>query len=122
MFTQHLAVDFARPRKRKLVEEMDLLRPLVPSEPTLLEKPLEVGTPVDDSQRSAISGGKGAPATATARSEAGGRRGWFSILITLVGTPTITVARARVAMSWQRSGVQWTSPSMTNPAPARRQY
>src|SRR5712692_2850499 len=42
MLTQHLAVDLAWTGQRKLVEKMDHLRPLVTSQPTLLQKPLEL--------------------------------------------------------------------------------
>src|SRR5260370_21559708 len=42
MFTQHPAVHFARAGQRKLVQTMDPLRPLVSSQPALLEKSIEL--------------------------------------------------------------------------------
>ena len=63
----------------------------------------------------------GAPATATART-VGSETDWLSIRITLVGTPTITVALAAAAVSRQCSALQCGSRSMINAAPRRRQY
>ena len=80
-----------------------------------------MGIPVGVSQRSAISGGSGAPATATARRDVAAGSGWLSIRITLVGTPTITVALDLIAVPTQCSGVQWGSCSMTRDAPVRKQ-
>src|SRR5260370_30924903 len=42
IFTQHPAVHFARAGQRKLVQTMDPLRPLVSSQPALLEKSIEL--------------------------------------------------------------------------------
>src|SRR5216683_1214843 len=42
MFTQHLAIHFARAGERKLVQAMDPLRPLVSSQPPLVEKASEL--------------------------------------------------------------------------------
>src|SRR5712692_871608 len=42
IFTQHPAVHFARARLRKLVQTMDPLRPLVSSQPALVEKSIEL--------------------------------------------------------------------------------
>src|SRR5712691_803473 len=42
MFTQHPAVHFARAGQRKLVQTMDSLRPLVSSQPALVEKSIEL--------------------------------------------------------------------------------
>ena len=78
--------------------------------------------PVVVSQHSAISGGSGAPATATARTVGREGGGPFSIRMTLVGTPTITVDRDSAAMRRQCSAFQWGSRSMTSAAPRRRLY
>ena len=72
------------------------------------------------SHRSAISGGSGAPATATARTD-GSEISWLSMRMMLVGTPTRKVARAAAAVPRHRSGVQCRSRSMTSAAPTRRQ-
>src|SRR5712692_1379845 len=54
MFTQHLAVHLARARQGKLVQADDPLRPLVPGQPALLEKSVELllcQVPDDESDR-----------------------------------------------------------------------
>src|SRR5712691_5979392 len=50
MFTQHLAVHFARAGHRKLVQTMDPLRPFVSSQPALVEKSIDLllGQVADD--------------------------------------------------------------------------
>src|SRR5712692_851373 len=54
MFTQHLAVALARARQGKLVQAEDPLRPLVPGQPALFEKSVELllcQVPDDESDR-----------------------------------------------------------------------
>src|SRR5712691_7403187 len=50
MFTQHLAVHFARAGHRKLAQTMDPLRPFVSSQPALVEKSIDLllGQVADD--------------------------------------------------------------------------